>query len=526
MTTTTYLGLETTDSASGSATTFIAWRLAQNNTTNSNATKIDTFAQNTNASVVALQGYAAYRVTSNESTTNNYVATVASFPGYNDGVVINLSVDVTVTGTTTLNINSLGTKSLYKILGNGTATNLASGDLVAGRINTFVYYLVGGYWLWVDGTSADQINIAGNVNEIAILSGSGLMSSGISASSLGLVDAYYLVYQLSSGLTNERQIIAGSGIGLVQNTSASTWAVTANLIGGAGVTLSNNTSTSAITINATAASNIAPPSASYVLWSTLDSTLTNDVLVTAGSGMAITKNNSSSRIILDTQLTAGSGTTIGVNTTASALQVHINALAPLSASAAQIKHNTSGVTAGTYTLSSTTIDDTGHVTSASSGLIASATQTSSGSSATALVSASGLAQSNYGTKTVCIPLNTSTALAGGETNYVRIPQYMNEWKLIDVAASCGAPNGSGSSTSGSPSFTLSRSSASSMTQVSLITNVVMIDASEFDSSTSASPVVISATNTIYTGDKVWAATSASGTGVTYVSISPTFRNMP
>jgi len=156
----------------------------------------------------------------------------------------------------------------------------------------------------------------------------------------------------------------------------------------------------------------------------------------------------------------------------------------------------------------------------------SATQISSGSSGTAIVSASGLSQSNYGTKTVCIPLNTSTALAGGETNYIRIPQYMNGWKLIDAAASCGAPNGSGSSTSGSPSFTLKRSSASSMTQVSLITNVITIDASEFDSSTSASPVVINGANTIYTGDKIWAATSASGTGVTYVEVSPTFRNMP
>lgn len=157
---------------------------------------------------------------------------------------------------------------------------------------------------------------------------------------------------------------------------------------------------------------------------------------------------------------------------------------------------------------------------------ASANQTSSGSSATAVISASGLAGSNYGTRTVCIPLNTSTALAGGETAYVRIPQYMNGWKLVDAAASCGAPNGSGSSTSGSPSFNLLRSSASSMTQVSMLTNLITIDASEFDSSTSASPMTIATLNTIYTGDKVWAATSASGTGVTYVEVSPTFRNMP
>jgi hypothetical protein len=153
--------------------------------------------------------------------------------------------------------------------------------------------------------------------------------------------------------------------------------------------------------------------------------------------------------------------------------------------------------------------------------IASRTQTSSGSSATAIVSASGLAHSNYGVKTVDIPLNTSTALAGGETNYARIPKYMNGWSLVDAAASCSA-----SSTSGSPSFLLQRSSASSTTLVSMLTNIITIDAGKFDSSTSASPMSIATLNTIYTGDKIWATTSASGTGVTYVQVSPTFMNMP
>ena len=117
-------------------------------------------------------------------------------------------------------------------------------------------------------------------------------------------------------------------------------------------------------------------------------------------------------------------------------------------------------------------------------------------------------------------------MAGGEEQYVRIPQYMNGWKLVDGAASCGASNGSGSSTSGSPSFNILRSSASSMTQVSMLTNLIVIDQNEFDSSTSASPMSIAALNTVFTGDKVWAKTSASGTGVLNAQVSTTFRNMP
>ena len=476
-----------------------------NDESNSNATKIDTYAQNISASVTALQLAVSFAVNATESTTNNYVATVTGFTSYTDKKLINLMLDVTQTGTTTLNINSLGTKTLYKIGSNGTAGNLDSGDLVAGRPNFFMYDEVGGYWLWVNGTSADQINIATTTNtEILLGSASGIVGSGISASSIGLVDGYYLTYQLSSGLVNERQLTAGSGIGLIENTAASKIVVTNNIVAGNNITLSANASSSAVTITgAVSASSVPPLSASYLLFGSVDSNLTNDKLLSTGSGLSYTTNAAASQVYLN-----------------------VNAMAPLSASGTNVTHNTSGVTAGTYTLSSTTIDSTGHVTSASSGLIASATQTSSGSSATALVSASGLAGSTYGTKTVCIPLNTSTALVGGETAYVRIPQYMNGWKLVDVAASCGAPNGSGSSTSGSPSFTLKRSSASSMTQVSLITNVVMIDESEFDSSTSASPVVISTTNTISTGDKIWAATSASGTGITYVEVSPTFQNMP
>ncbi len=209
------LGLSSTTQAAGSAVKFLTWRLLQDNITDSNMTKIDLFATNISASVVSLQGSTPFLTNAIESTTNNYVATVSNFGSYTDGKIINLILDVTSTGTTTLNINSLGTKSLYKIASNGTAGNLTSGDLVAGRPNFFMYDTAGGYWLWVNGTSADQINIATTTNtEILLGSASGIVGSGISASSIAPSTASYVVLGADSVLTNERVLTAGSNINI------------------------------------------------------------------------------------------------------------------------------------------------------------------------------------------------------------------------------------------------------------------------------------------------------------------------
>lgn len=320
------LGLVTVTSAAGSAVTFLNYRLDMSNDANSNMTKIDAFAGNVSASMATLLSSISYLVNATESGTNNYVATVTGFTSYTDGKLIDLVLDVTQSGTTTLNINSLGTKSLYKITSNGTATNLSSGDLVAGRANFFMYNLAGGYWLWVNGTSADQINIAGNVNNIPIITGSGIGDSGISASSLGLVDGYYVVSQLSSRLQNESLITAGSGIGIVVDTSSSRIYVKNNIVAGNGIALNVDTSTSAVTIVGTAASNIAPPSASYVVFGTLDSTLTNEKIITPGSGILIENNTAASKIYLHNNIIAGSGINITNNTAASSLTIANNSL--------------------------------------------------------------------------------------------------------------------------------------------------------------------------------------------------------
>jgi len=115
-----------------------------------------------------------------------------------------------------------------------------------------------------------------------------------------------------------------------------------------------------------------------------------------------------------------------------------------------------------------------------------------------------------------IPLNQSTALTGTETNYIRIPLDMNGYNLIEVAASC-----SGSSTSGSPTFTV-KSGSTSMLSVN-----IMIDEGEYDSSTSGCAVSINTDeDDVATGDKIWVSSGGSdtcGTGVTWTGIELTFQ---
>jgi hypothetical protein len=182
MTTTPNLGLTTYNTASGSAVTFLTYRLAVGGNS-SNMTLIDTFAGDVNGSIVSLQSNMLIGVQATMITPNVYEATVSSIDSYLTNSMIALELNVANTGTTTLNINSLGAITLKKIDYLGNLVNIGSGDLKANRWTLFFYN--GTYYVLMGTTTADQISISGKENNFLSISGSGtIQNSGVSASSL------------------------------------------------------------------------------------------------------------------------------------------------------------------------------------------------------------------------------------------------------------------------------------------------------------------------------------------------------
>jgi hypothetical protein len=158
-------------------------------------------------------------------------------------------------------------------------------------------------------------------------------------------------------------------------------------------------------------------------------------------------------------------------------------------------------------------------------VLATVAQVTTGSANAAVISASALSSSDYGKRTVCIPLNTTSVLLGSESAYIRIPSSMNNWKLVDVVAT------SGSSTSGSPAFRVAACplNALSGSQNMLTTNPI-IGQVAYDSSTgtgSTAAVVNVSHAVVSTGTKVWvysASASTCGSQVLWSEVHLTFQN--
>jgi hypothetical protein len=102
-------------------------------------TILDNFAGETSASIVSLKNNEVIDVNASQISANYYEATVSLISSYASNLKIDLKVNATNTGAVTLNINSLGTKTLKKVNSSGTAIDLASGDLVANAYNLFIY---------------------------------------------------------------------------------------------------------------------------------------------------------------------------------------------------------------------------------------------------------------------------------------------------------------------------------------------------------------------------------------------------
>lgn len=163
-TTTPTLGLTLYDSSTDQVVTFATFRAVWGGTaTTSNFYKIDTWAGTVNSSISTLQNQrGAITVSASYISANYYEASVASITSYTTGMNILLKLDTDSAGTVTLNISSLGTKSVTKVNSSGTVVNISAGELQAGRYYLFTYD--GTQWVWVDANSSDQIYVVSGVS--------------------------------------------------------------------------------------------------------------------------------------------------------------------------------------------------------------------------------------------------------------------------------------------------------------------------------------------------------------------------
>ena len=286
---TTNLGLTTYNTVTDSSALFQTFRtdLAGEGAT-SNMGIIDYWAGLVNGSLVSLSDISAVSVISASYVSANYYASSSSaITAYENNMTIILILDTTSDGTVTLNINSLGIKSLNKIDVNGNKINFSGHELIKNQPNTFMYD--GSVWVWMAVSYGDQIGISGSSNNFIMISGCGILAdSGISSSSVALVTGSYVVLSLNSNLKNEWLLTAGSGINITSNDSASA------------VVISTSVS----------ASSVAPTTASYVVLS-LNPSLSNEWLLTAGSNVTLTQNTNASTITIDTNVSASSVATSG-----------------------------------------------------------------------------------------------------------------------------------------------------------------------------------------------------------------------
>lgn len=183
---TSNLSLTLYDASTDQTVTFATFRAVWGGpASTSNFYRIDTAYGVQAAQITSLQNTrGAIPVPALYASANYYTSTgITAITAYTPGMTIIVYVDTTTDGTVTLDINSLGTKSLMKVNSTGAAINLTGSDLVKGRYYLFAYD--GTRWLWVSANSADQIQIVGTVgNLMKIGSTNNLEDSGLSSTTI------------------------------------------------------------------------------------------------------------------------------------------------------------------------------------------------------------------------------------------------------------------------------------------------------------------------------------------------------
>ena len=225
MTKTTNLGLSIYDEASGSAITHSIFRLAIAGNT-SNMTIVDNFAGETSASILSLQSNAFTHVPASYISTNYYEASISTITSYVTNMFINLRLNATITGATTINISELGIKTLKKINVEGNLADLSSGDLKLNRNYLFRYD--GTYFVLIGSDTADQISISGSSGNYVSISGSNVLQdsgvpvlTGITTGSFNKVEIDSYGRVTAGSIVTYQTVSSISGSGVMSNTTGS-----------------------------------------------------------------------------------------------------------------------------------------------------------------------------------------------------------------------------------------------------------------------------------------------------------------
>lgn len=169
-------------SVTDQAVTFSNYRAVQSGSAStSNMYRIDTAIAADRARLTALESTrGAIFVPALFISSNYYEATgITEITSLSEDMTIILTVDTESSGTVTLNINSLGTKTVSKINGAGAVVNLSGTDLKIGRNYLFRYD--GTQWIWVSTT--DPMFIEETIHAATA------KSSLVDADEMGVIDS-------------------------------------------------------------------------------------------------------------------------------------------------------------------------------------------------------------------------------------------------------------------------------------------------------------------------------------------------
>ncbi len=177
---TTYYNLFIFDPTTDTGSTFLTFRSDIAGTSgSSNFMIIDAALHTHDTQIAALQNFRGVLfVPLLFQSANYFTATgVTGISSYSDGMILDLSLDQDCTGTVTININTLGTKSLLKYNSTGSGTiNLDAGDMKKNKEYLFRYSVSAGAFLWVSPQAGDQINVTGGATgNLVTLSSTGTL---------------------------------------------------------------------------------------------------------------------------------------------------------------------------------------------------------------------------------------------------------------------------------------------------------------------------------------------------------------